>query len=66
MCGTGLGSDAKRRAVLQRRNEQDTLASRELASTSGVTPIKMRRDELLTAEDFACRLFFRSQEMLVS
>lgn len=28
------------------------LASRELASTSGVTPIKMRRDDLLTEEDF--------------
>lgn len=43
------------------------LASRELASTSGVPPIKMRRDDLLTAEDFACRLFFPSvQEMLDS
>lgn len=29
------------------------LAGRELASTSGVTPIKMRRDDLLTEEDFA-------------
>lgn len=29
------------------------LAGRELASISGVTPIKMRRDDLLTAEDFA-------------
>ena len=28
------------------------LASRELASVSGVTPIKMRRDDLLTDEDF--------------
>jgi replicative DNA helicase len=28
------------------------LASRELASVSGVTPIKMRRDDLLTPEDF--------------
>jgi replicative DNA helicase len=28
------------------------LASRELATASGVTPIKMRRDDLLTAEDF--------------
>lgn len=28
------------------------LASRELASMSGVTPIKMRRDDLLTKEDF--------------
>jgi replicative DNA helicase len=28
------------------------LAGRELASVSGVTPIKMRRDDLLTAEDF--------------
>jgi replicative DNA helicase len=28
------------------------LASRELASVSGVTPIKMRRDDLLTEEDF--------------
>jgi replicative DNA helicase len=28
------------------------LASRELASASGVTPIKMRRDDLLTVEDF--------------
>jgi replicative DNA helicase len=28
------------------------LASRELASMSGVTPIKMRRDDLLTSEDF--------------
>jgi replicative DNA helicase len=28
------------------------LASRELATTSGVTPIKMRRDDLLTEEDF--------------
>jgi replicative DNA helicase len=28
------------------------LASRELASSSGVTPIKMRRDDLLTTEDF--------------
>ena len=29
------------------------LASRELASNAGVTPIKMRRDDLLTEEDFA-------------
>jgi len=28
------------------------LASRELATVSGVTPIKMRRDDLLTDEDF--------------
>jgi len=28
------------------------LASRELASVSGVTPLKMRRDDLLTDEDF--------------
>jgi replicative DNA helicase len=28
------------------------LAGRELASTSGVTPIKMRREDLLTEEDF--------------
>ncbi len=28
------------------------LASRELATASGVTPIKMRRDDLLTPEDF--------------
>ena len=28
------------------------LASRELATASGVTPIKMRRDDLLTEEDF--------------
>jgi replicative DNA helicase len=28
------------------------LASRELASVSGVTPIKMRRDDLLSEEDF--------------
>jgi replicative DNA helicase len=28
------------------------LASRELATVSGVTPIKMRRDDLLTEEDF--------------
>jgi len=28
------------------------LASRELATASGVTPIKMRRDDLLSAEDF--------------
>jgi replicative DNA helicase len=28
------------------------LASRELASASGVTPIKMRREDLLTTEDF--------------
>jgi replicative DNA helicase len=28
------------------------LASRELATVSGVTPIKMRRDDLLTPEDF--------------
>lgn len=28
------------------------LAGRELASASGVTPIKMRRDDLLTEEDF--------------
>ena len=29
------------------------LAGRELASASGVTPIKMRRDDLLTEDDFA-------------
>jgi hypothetical protein len=28
------------------------LASRELASVSGVVPIKMRRDDLFTKEDF--------------
>jgi replicative DNA helicase len=28
------------------------LASRELASVSGITPIKMRREDLLTADDF--------------
>jgi replicative DNA helicase len=30
----------------------DHLASRELASVSGVAPIKMRRDDLLTKDDF--------------
>jgi replicative DNA helicase len=32
------------------------LANRELASVSGVQPIKMRRDDLLTKEDFAALL----------
>lgn len=31
----------------------DHLASRELSSVSGVAPIKMRRDDLLTEQDFA-------------
>jgi hypothetical protein len=51
-----------RNDVLFRSGEMSRarLASRELASSSGVTPIKMRRDDLLTEEDFASRLCFTS------
>jgi replicative DNA helicase len=38
------------------------LASRELATASGVTPIKMRRDDLLTEEDFAALITAASHQ----
>jgi replicative DNA helicase len=38
------------------------LASRELATVSGVTPIKMRRDDLFTAEDFSALITAASHQ----